>query len=387
MQSTPKELVAEAMAMGRPPRVPVMCQLAIGHTLVNTGVHPVDFFLSSEACAEALLAVRELYDFDGILIHKPGREPGFEKIIERIDRGMDPPTVYLSDGSKVECTRNDDPYYRAVEGFEVPAVRDIDPAQPLGWAPESFVEWCRHKGTAVFRSPEEIPEYWFGCIDRVISAAGDRYSVHGEVRSPFDHLLNIAGMQNGLIALLDCPEHVRDLMETFTDMAVAWAVAQVRRGCDAIKVSSPYGGAGFISRDQYIQWIVPFERRIADAVRSEGAVCYDHTCGAIGDRLDLMCEMDIHGIETLDPPPLGTVELSEAKHLLKDRLFIKGNVDPVNTVLKKSVEEARADIEKVYETGSPGGQYILSTACSVPPRAPPENVRQMAECVRAHSQA
>lgn len=380
----PKELMAQAMRLESPERVPVMCQLAIGHTLLNTGVHPIDFFLSSTAYAEALLAIRANYDFDGVLIHKPGREPEFQEIVERIDRDGDPPTLHLVDGARVECTRNDDPYYRPADDLAVPPVQSIDPGDPLAWAPDSFRRWCRHKGTALFRTPAEIPEYWFGCIDRVLAAVGGTCAVHGEVRSPFDHFLNIAGMQNALMALLDCPDHTHALMGTFTEMAVAWAVAQVRRGCDAIKISSPYGGAGFVSREQYAEWIVPYERRITDAVRAEGGFVYDHTCGAIGDRLDLMRETGVHGIETLDPPPLGTVCLADAKRVLKDRLFIKGNVDPVNTVLKKSVTAARADIEKVYAVGHRGGQYILSTACSVPPEAPPENVRQLTECVHAH---
>ena len=40
---------------------------------------------------------------------------------------------------------------------------------------------------------------------------------------------------------------------------------------------------------------------------------YTHTCGAIGDRLDLLVECGVSGIECLDPPPLGNVDLSEAE--------------------------------------------------------------------------
>lgn len=382
---SPKELMRQAMSLGVPDRVPVMCQLAIGHTLLKSGLHPVDFFLSNETYAAGLLAMRELYNFDGVLIHKPGREPGFMEIATSIDRQMDPPTIFLNDRSRVECRHNDDPCYRFSADFERPDVRDLEPEDPLGWAPESFVRWCRHKGTALYRTAEEIPEYWFQCIDLVLNAIGETYSVHGEVRSPFDHLLNIAGMENGLMALVKDAEHTHSLMDTFTDMAVAWAIAQVRRGCDAIKISSPYAGAGFISREQYREWIVPYERRIAEAVRAENAFVYTHTCGAIGNRLDLMMECGINGIETLDPPPLGTVELGEAKRQLKDRLFIKGNVDPVNTILTKPVTGAREDIEAVYAIGSKGGQYIMSTACSVPPDAPIENVQQLTACVYEHS--
>ena len=382
---TPKELMRQAMALGEPRRVPVMCQLAIGHTLLQSRVHPVDYFMDNEAYAAGLLAVRELYDFDGVLIHKPGREPAFTELVTSIDRDADTPRVLLDDGSCVECRRDDDPYYRPADNFRRPDITGLDPDDPLAWAPESFLRWCRHKGTALYRTPEEIPDYWYGCIDRVLAAVGDTHSVHGEVRAPFDHFLNILGMEAGLIALIAEPDRTRALMNTLTDMAVAWAVAQVRRGCVAIKISSPYAGAGFISRGQYSQWIVPYEQRVTAAVRRENAFVYTHTCGAIGDRLDLMIESGNSGVETLDPPPLGTVELADAKRQLKDQLFIKGNVDPVGTIFNKDPAGARADVEATYAVGSVGGQYIMSTACSVPPRAPVENVRQMTECVHAHA--
>jgi len=373
------------MSMGIPARVPVMCQLAIGHILLKSGLDPVDFFLSNEAYAAGLSAMRELYNFDGVLIHKPGHEPGFMETATSVDREMDTPTIFLKDGSRVECKRDDDPCYRFSVGFQRPDVKELDPENPLSWSPQSFIRWCRHKGTALYRTVDEIPEYWFDCIDRILNVVGKSYSVHGEVRSPFDHLLNIAGMENALCALVQCPDHTHSLMDTFADMAVAWAVAQVRRGCQAIKISSPYAGAGFISREQYQEWIVPYERRVAEAVRAEGAFVYTHTCGAIGDRLDLMVDSGTNGIETLDPPPLGTVELSQAKRQLKDQVFIKGNVDPVNTILNKDVTGAREDIEAVYAVGSKGGQYIMSTACSVPPAAAIENVQQMTACVYEHA--
>ncbi len=381
----PRELMCRAMALGEPPRVPVMCQLSIGHTLLNSGVHPVDFFLSNESYAGALLGMREAYGFDGILIHKPGRDPAFGGLIDTADRDAATPRITLRGGGWIDCTRDDDPYLREVGLSRPEDVTQIDPADPLAWAPPAFAEWCRHKGTGNWATPDAFPDYYYGCIDLVLAAAGDEYSVHGEVRAPFDHFLNIVGMQDGLVALALEPDHCAAIMDTCTRTSVAWAVAQARRGCDAIKISSPYAGAGFISRDMYAEWIVPFERRVAQAVRDEGKFVYTHTCGAIGDRLDLLAETGIHGIETLDPPPLGTVDLGAAKAQLRDRLFIKGNVDPVNTLLRKTRDGALADVRKAHETGREGGQFILSTACSVAPHTPPENVRLLADVVHGRA--
>ena len=80
------------------------------------------------------------------------------------------------------------------------------------------------------------------------------------------------------------------------------------------------------------------------------------------------------GVDTLDPPPLGTVELADAKQLLSGKAFIKGNLDPVNTMLYGNLETVREAVAERIRIGKPGGGYILSTACSVAPNTPPENI-------------
>ena len=106
---------------------------------------------------------------------------------------------------------------------------------------------------------------------------------------------------------------------------------------------------------------------------------YTHTCGAIGDRLDLMEATGLDGIDTLDPPPLGTVELPEAKQLLGTRVFIKGNIDSVNTLLHKDLDAAKEDMKQRIEWGKPGGAYILSTACSVAPYVKPDRLEALTD--------
>ncbi len=114
------------------------------------------------------------------------------------------------------------------------------------------------------------------------------------------------------------------------------------------------------------------------AAEFPGRPVYTHTCGAIADRLDLIVRTATRGIDTLDPPPLGTVDLAEAKARLGGRVFIKGNIDPVNTILRGTPDQCYRDARERIAIAAPGGGYILSTACSVPPHAPPENIEQLA---------
>ena len=380
---TSKEIVDKAMRQQHPEQIPVMCQLANGHTIINTGVHPIDYFVDSELWADCLVRMRNLYDFDGILCHKPGRTPRLMEMVERVDRDAEVPTLYLRDGARIECTRDDDAYYKKSDRFKFPTLDEIDFDRPLDWAPESYKAFEWSKGTFDFKTPEEIPDEAFGTIDSVMRRCGDRYSVHGEVRAPLDHFLSLLGMEDGLIALLTEPEKTQRLLDTCTKWSVALAVAQTRRGAHAIKISSPFAGSGFLSPEMYEQYIIPCESQIAEAVKKEGGFTYTHTCGAIGDRLELIMQCGVSGIECLDPPPLGNVDLADAVERCNGKIFIKGNMDPVNTLLRGKDEKVKHDVSEILETaGHEMSGFILSSACSVAPPAPPDNIKRAVEICR-----
>ena len=48
---TPKELTRQAMALEEPSRVPAMCQLAIGHTLLQTGISSIEVLVRKHSSA------------------------------------------------------------------------------------------------------------------------------------------------------------------------------------------------------------------------------------------------------------------------------------------------------------------------------------------------
>jgi uroporphyrinogen decarboxylase len=163
-----------------------------------------------------------------------------------------------------------------------------------------------------------------------------------------------------------------------TEASIAWAIAQTRRGADAVLISSAFAGGGFISPKMYRDFVVPYERRVAEAIKATGGVVYTHTCGNLGDRLELMVESGTQGIDTLDPPPLGNTTLAEAKSQVGEKVFLKGNMNGVELLLFTTPEEVIAHATERIQTGKPGSGYILSTACSVPPKVQPWKLELLA---------
>ena len=147
---------------------------------------------------------------------------------------------------------------------------------------------------------------------------------------------------------------------------------------DAVLVSSAFTGAGFISRQMYEEFVAPYEDQVYKVIRRFGIKSYVHTCGAIGDRLDLMSQTAVDGIDTLDPPPLGTVNLEDAKSKYGHRFFFKGNLDAVNEMLYADDEIFEQAVKERIRIGKPGSGYILSSACSVAPHVKGERLKKLA---------
>ncbi|MCR4413351.1 MAG: uroporphyrinogen decarboxylase family protein [Thermoguttaceae bacterium] len=385
---TGQERIRRAMRHEPVDRVPVMCQLAIGHYLLNTDVSPVDLWFTSEGFARALVTLQRRYRFDGILINLPGRDPDWMRHVARIETAPDgSQTVYFRNGDTARCPADDNVQHFAAAGRRRPTIDEVDPDLLYYDDPHALggLKYPFYFGLEPYRAERSAwwPDYLFRTIDLVRREAGPSVSVHGEIFSPFTQLMELFGYEQALMYLIDEPEKCRAILAAYAQGAADLGVRQAEHGVDAVLISSAFAGAGFISPRQYEQFVLPYEAEVVERIHAAGVPVYTHTCGDIGDRLELLADTGIDGIDTLDPPPLGSVDLADAKRRVGDRVFFKGNIDPVNTLLAKSREEVRRDALWRLSVGSPGGGYILSSACSVSPRVPPENLTVLVEASEA----
>jgi hypothetical protein len=339
--------------------------------LLQTRASAAAFWHSAEAFAEGLLALRRTYRFDGILVSLHGHSPEWEKGVARAVRDESGEVVHWKNGDTTFYPPDDLPRHVPAADLKVPCLGGFDPASIPGDI--DFIPVSQGLDFPI------NPEHRFDSVDRVVAAAGAEYSVHGEVTSPFDYFLRHFGHTRALVGLVDFPDTALAVLGRYTEGIVRLARGLAAHGVDAVKVSSPYAGSGFISPRFYRKFVLPFEARIAKAAREMGVPAYIHTCGKVGDRLEMMAEAGFAGIECLDPPPLGDVELEDAKRRVGGRMFIKGNLDPVHVLLKGTVERVRRAARSALEAGMAGGGYVLSTACSIAPRTSRKNVQVLAD--------
>ena len=360
-----KERMQLVMNGQKADRTPVMCQLALGHIYKNLDIDPIDYWYSSEGLAEGYIQIAELYNFDGILISKGGIDPDLKKQVKEVVNFKDGHKIIWKTGKETIVPPDDDPRdVNPTQNQKFIAISQLDESQITAWA------------------NEPVAEYFLDPLNYILERKGETLSIHGEVGTVFEQFLNMLGsFENGLMALIDDPQRCLEFMGIMNQKIIRLALAQCATGIDALKLSSPLAGAGFISPQQYETFVLPFEKELIEIVHKKfGTPCYIHTCGAIGDRLELILEAGIDGLECLDPPPLGTTDLEEAVERIGDKVWIKGNLDSVHELTKTS-DEIRDIVRKRIEIGNKAKGYIVSSACSVSPKVPPENIKLLYEIV------
>jgi uroporphyrinogen-III decarboxylase len=385
-----KQRIAAAINHQTPDQVPVMCQLALGYYFLNCSEKPSEIWFDGETFAKVLVERQQEYGFDGILVNLPGRPPEWTNTLASHEQINGREHLYWKSGLETIFVADDNP--QTYQPGKKPLARadytSVDVGDPATYRLPGYVWNTWHSpqlwgidSQADLSDPAVYPAWFTKTLSKAQQLAPD-VSVHVEVFSPFTHLMELFDYEQALLALLDVPKKCHELLGNLTQNVLAQV--ELYAGCrpDAILVSSAFAGAGFISRQMYEEFVIPYEDRVFQAIHGYGLKSYVHTCGAIGDRLDLMAKTAVDGIDTLDPPPLGTVDLEEAKSKYGERFFFKGNLDAVNEMLNADDKTFEKAVKERIRIGKPGSGYILSSACSVAPYVNPRRLKRLSELAR-----
>jgi uroporphyrinogen-III decarboxylase len=359
---TPKKRINLAMNLQKPDRVPLMCQFSYGSMLQQLNPDPVEFWYDKNVFADGLIELCKKFRFDGILVSLHGHFDNWKNKIIKSEL-IDGENIRLTFADRTEVHSSSElPFVTFREKRVPPDIEDLDIEKDI----PSIIDYIPVSNNLHF---ELDINNLFEIFDIIYKKVGEEYSIHGEVTSPFDYLLDLMGHENGLISLLMNPDKCHAVLNKYAHGIRDIAEKMCEKQIDAIKLSSPFAGMGFISSEQYSEFVLPYETIINEAVRKKGKHVYTHTCGSIGDRLEIMSDSKTSGLECLDPPPIGNVDLPNAFERIGNKLFIKGNIDSVNTLLFADDKKAEDDVVKIIETGKNKGKgFILSTACSIAPK-------------------
>ncbi len=163
------------------------------------------------------------------------------------------------------------------------------------------------------------------------------------------------------------PGAFRELLEVFAEVTVEYLRYQERAGADVVQLFDTY--AGFLTREDYREFLLPLHRRILDAV-DVPTILFVRDAGG---RLDLLAEADP------DVVSLGwSVDVARARQELGDHP-VQGNLDPSYLLGDPAFVRERTR-EVIAKAGDRG--HILNLGHGVHRSTPVESVRAFVETAK-----
>lgn len=201
---------------------------------------------------------------------------------------------------------------------------------------------------------------------------GDEVPVMGWVEGALAEAADLRGLETLMMELITRPAWVRELLEKCTEVAVAFACAQIDAGAHMIGLGDAV--ASLVSPRMYREFALPYERRIFDAIRARGGIGRLHICGR---TTHLLADMARSGAHIVDADWM--VDLHQAVSTMEG-VLVCGNLDPVSVLLQGDPERVR---HGVFANAAAGcRRWISAGGCEIPDQTPVENLLAQGQALR-----
>lgn len=200
-----------------------------------------------------------------------------------------------------------------------------------------------------------------------------------EYISPFTIATRLRGTNEIMADMYDNPELVRALQNALVPLDIEIGRALIESGVDYIFYGADMECPLLISPNHYRHFVHEPTSKVVNELSRLGARVLPHMCGAIVKTgiVDVLLEMDIHGIMPGNLTQETVLDLRELKEKVGDRICIFDNINPNGPLLIGKPEEVATETLAHLEKARGMSGYIFSTSGTTSPSTPRENFDAM----------
>lgn len=182
------------------------------------------------------------------------------------------------------------------------------------------------------------------------------------------------GTENTLISMIEEPEFVEDIFDTYLKRNMALYERMWDKGYRFDELfwydDMGYKGTTFFSPEMYRNMVKPFHKSAVDWAHNHGIVAQLHSCGNI---MTLIPDILETGVDALNPLEVKAgMDAVGLKREYGDRLVLRGGINAVNWSNRDAIiEEIREKVPVLMENGG----FIFSSDHSIPNSVSLENMQ------------
>ena len=165
------------------------------------------------------------------------------------------------------------------------------------------------------------------------------------------------------------PRLVRRLLDMMQGRVLAYTQALLATGFGPLfRICGPeYATPPYLPPERFREYVVAYDTPLIDLIHRHGAYARLHCHGRIGQVLDAIMEMEPDGLDPVEPPPDGDLELAAVKKRTRGRVTLFGNLE-LKTLEHAGADEVQDLTRRALREGMPGGRFVLM------PTAAPINI-------------
>ena len=188
----------------------------------------------------------------------------------------------------------------------------------------------------------------------------------------------MVGTETLLVALIEDPDWVMDMFNTYLDVCIAQFDEIWDAGYTFDSIfwwdDMGYKNTPFFSNKMYRELLQPAHRRAVEWAHSKGIYAHLHSCG---DIMPLMPDVVDTGIDALNPIEIKAgMDIRKLKDTYGKHLVLHGGI---NAVLWDKHDEILAEIDRILNRD---GGYIFASDHSIPNSVSAENFRDIVARVK-----
>lgn len=248
----------------------------------------------------------------------------------------------------------------------------IFPEDGVPYSHEPLIKSWKNMDSLIIKNPlQEVR-----LTDRLLAIesykklCGQHYPVLGWVEGAFAEACDLHGITETMNDLYEAPEFIEDLLEICTQQAMIFAEHQIASGADFVGIGD--AAASLISPKMYQKYVLPYEKRIIQAIHSKGAKAKLHICGNITNLLPFLPETQADIID-VDYP----VNFSNAIQAFGSSYSACGNFEPSAILFLGEKMDVQTAVKNCVAVAAKN--TMIAPGCEVPRDTPIENLKTISE--------
>jgi uroporphyrinogen decarboxylase len=228
--------------------------------------------------------------------------------------------------------------------------------------------------------PDPLDQRFIADIPERITKYGDRFRIFQIGFSLYERAWTLRGMQNLLMDFYDHPGFVQELLNTIADYNIAQVKEALKYDIDAVYFGDDWGQQHGLQMGPRLwrKFFYPVLERMYRTVHDGGRYVFIHSCGDVDELFDDLIDIGVNCFNPFQPEVMAVPVLLRK---YRGRLIFHGGLSTQKTLPYGTIEQVRAETQRLLEMGREGG-YIFAPAHDVVGDVPLENILAFIELIQ-----